>query len=251
LGFNGNANGVPHLERLTDEELIARLAQGEAAAFGQFYERYSKKVFGYALSILRNRADAEDACSEIFVAIASSAATYAGTGSGRGWLYTVARNRIMQLAKQRGRLQPTDPAALDAMREKTEEPAGLAPPEYEVVEDPDLNNLIKCLPRAQREVVVLEYLCCLDTNEIAGLIERTPKAVERLHERSIDLFRRRLEALGRDAASFRREWSRGRVRWAPVTRSRRFALKGPALGGGAFTRPAPTWSQVPPGLGRF
>jgi RNA polymerase sigma-70 factor (ECF subfamily) len=232
-----NGDGVLRPEWLSDEELIRLVAQDDAAAFGAFYERYHRRILGYALSVLGSRAEAEDACSDVFVLVAESAGTYAGTGAARAWLYAVARNRIMKVASQRGRLRLMDPAALDTIREEVEPPVGLAPPRYGIIEDPDLDNLIKCLPAAQREVVVLVYLGGLDTAEIAKLMERTPKAIERLHERAMGIFRERLEMLGRDAASFRLERSRQCVRAAPsVVRSRRLVLVGPAVGGSAFAR---------------
>jgi len=51
----------------SDETLYARAKTGDLRAFDELYARYERKIFGFVLSILRVRADAEDAFHECFV----------------------------------------------------------------------------------------------------------------------------------------------------------------------------------------
>src|SRR3954466_6933032 len=86
----------------TDGELIQRAAGGDRSAFELLYERYARPVFGLALRRLGDRMRAEDAVQETFAAIWRSARTYRPErGAGAPWLYTVARNAIVDRSRSR------------------------------------------------------------------------------------------------------------------------------------------------------
>src|SRR5439155_18026867 len=86
----------------TDGELIQRAGEGDASAFEDLYRRYARPVFGLALRRLGDRMRAEDAVQETFAAIWRSARTYRPErGPGAPWLYTVARNAIVDRGRNR------------------------------------------------------------------------------------------------------------------------------------------------------
>src|SRR5512138_2648019 len=86
----------PSDEPPTDAELLARVGERDRQAFEILYGRYVRSVFGLALRRLGDRGHAEDAVQEAFTAIWRSASTYRPErGAAGGWLYTVARNAIV------------------------------------------------------------------------------------------------------------------------------------------------------------
>src|ERR671914_1271183 len=88
---SGGDNG-----RLSDEDLIALVGARDRDAFGELYRRYTRPVLGLALRRLGDRGRAEDALQDAFAAIWRSAASYdTRRGEGGAWLYTVARNAIV------------------------------------------------------------------------------------------------------------------------------------------------------------
>src|SRR2546423_3806317 len=92
------------MERIapSDGELIQRVGSGDAGAFELLYRRYSRPVFGLALRRLGDRMRAEDAVQETFAALWRSARTYRPErGPGAPWLYAVARNAIVDRARNR------------------------------------------------------------------------------------------------------------------------------------------------------
>jgi RNA polymerase sigma-70 factor (ECF subfamily) len=93
----------------TDEGLYERLRQGDASAFDELYARYEVPLFGFLLSQLRSRADAEDAFHEAFLrALTSKEIELRGPGSLRAWLFRVARNEAanrLRGARRRGRAE--------------------------------------------------------------------------------------------------------------------------------------------------
>ena len=61
---------------LIDETVFYKIAAGEKSAFCELYEKTGNMVFSYALSLLRNREDAEDAMQETYLKIRSAAHLY-------------------------------------------------------------------------------------------------------------------------------------------------------------------------------
>src|SRR5258705_2325806 len=91
---------------ITDGTLIERVAAREREAFEELYARFARPVLGLALRRIGDRGRAEDSVQEVFAAVWRSAASYDRTrGSGGAWLYTTARNAIVDA--QRPRPVPT------------------------------------------------------------------------------------------------------------------------------------------------
>ena len=75
-----------------DENLILRMANGDGHAFTELYQLTSGAVYGFALSILRNREDAEDVMHDAFIKTYTGAVTYKPTGKPLAWILTIVRN---------------------------------------------------------------------------------------------------------------------------------------------------------------
>ena len=78
------------------------------------------------------------------------------------WLFTVCRNRALDLRKKEARMSELPDAALDAAT--SAEPAPTA-----VVEGRDLLTLVETLPPSQAEVVRLRFQAGLSYKEIAAI----------------------------------------------------------------------------------
>ena len=108
---------VPPDDLATDAELLARVGERDREAFELLYGRYVRSVFGLALRRLGDRGHAEDAVQEAFAAIWRSASTYRPErGAAGGWLYTVARNAIVDRLRRSG---PAADAELPELRPPT------------------------------------------------------------------------------------------------------------------------------------
>ena len=149
--------------RLTDGQLIERVAVGDRPAFEELYGRYSRAVLGLAMRRLGDRGRAEDATQDAFVAIWRSARTFdPGRGRGAPWLYAVARNAITD-----GLRRTPEPAAeLDEAR-----PGG-GPDPSERAESAwtawQVHRALEVLPVHERPVIELAYWRGLSQSEIAA-----------------------------------------------------------------------------------
>lgn len=103
------------IRRREDGALVERVRRGEVEAFEMLYRRHSGAVFGLALRMLRNRADAEDVLQEIFLQAYDRLPSFEGRSAFGTWLYRLSVNRCLDHLRSRGakeqaRNEPLSPA---------------------------------------------------------------------------------------------------------------------------------------------
>lgn len=93
-----------------DAWLARRVQAGESAAFEELARRYLRPVYAVVGSLLRERADIEDAAQETFLRVLDRIHTYDATRPFAPWLYTIARNtaRNRRKAASRHRVEPVE-----------------------------------------------------------------------------------------------------------------------------------------------
>ena len=167
----------------SDAELLARVGERDREAFETLYGRYVRPVFGLALRRLGDRGHAEDAVQEAFAAIWRSASTYRPErGAAGGWLYTVARNAIVDRLRRNG---PAVDAELPELAAHERGPAQQA-------EDSDVawrvHRALEELQPRERDVIELAYWSGMSQSEVAEYLHlplgtvktRTRSALARL-----------------------------------------------------------------------
>lgn len=75
-----------------DEDLAARAASGERAAFRELLTRHYDRVFRVVYSVLRNKSDAEDVTQEIWAAMPGKLHNWRGEAKVTTWLHRIAVN---------------------------------------------------------------------------------------------------------------------------------------------------------------
>ena len=79
-------------DKMSDEKLLLRVAEGDKAAFQQLYQNTDKTIYGFILSILRNPQDSEEVMQELYLKVWTSAGSYQSQGKPLAWMFTIARN---------------------------------------------------------------------------------------------------------------------------------------------------------------
>lgn len=80
-----------------DETLFYRISAGNKDAFCTLYEQTASAVYAYALSLLHNQRDAEDAMQETYLKIRSAAHLYHGKADNRQAGQPIWRNQRLRL----------------------------------------------------------------------------------------------------------------------------------------------------------
>lgn len=88
----------------SDEALYGRLIQGDLGALDTLYGRYQRHLFGFILSQLGNRQEAEDILHDAFVAVLHERNSgHRVPDCFRAWIYQVARNLCLNRLRSRQR----------------------------------------------------------------------------------------------------------------------------------------------------
>jgi RNA polymerase sigma-70 factor (ECF subfamily) len=154
-----------------DLDLVAAMARGEERAASELYDRHAAVVYGLALRMVGEAADAEEVVLDAFSQAWRDAARYdTSRGSVTGWLTTIVRTRALDLIRARGRrARMTDDIASD-----TEAPAGMSEgfpePDQRVVDGERASAVaaaLRTLPDAQRHAIELAFFEGLTHHETA------------------------------------------------------------------------------------
>jgi len=97
------SDGVLERDQL-DALLLTRVAEGNREAFAQLYDRFSSPLYGAAMQILRDTAEAQDVVQDAFLTLWEKAATFESSrGSAFSWAVTLVRNRAIDRVRMRRR----------------------------------------------------------------------------------------------------------------------------------------------------
>jgi RNA polymerase sigma-70 factor, ECF subfamily len=174
-------------EGLADEApLLARLRAGDGRAFEELVIGYQHRVFGVALRMLGNRAEAEEIAQETFLRAHRALGEFRGEARLGTWLYGIAsRLCLNRLASGPRRHERSDDLALaQAPAADTDAAGALERGELEAA----LHEAVAALPEDRRIVVVLRDLEGLSYDEIAEVLGLPLNTVRtRLHRARLDL----------------------------------------------------------------
>ncbi len=99
----------------SDARLVERVLDGDREAFAAIYERYSDRLFDFAVGMLRNREDAADAVADSFVTMAERLSQLRDPSRLRPWLYAVVRRECLRRLKARTKVAHGDDDQLAAL----------------------------------------------------------------------------------------------------------------------------------------
>ena len=148
---------------LSDEALVALAARGEDVALGALYDRFGRAAFGLAFRVLRDRALAEDAVQEAFLAVWRSAGRYVPEqAKASTWILTFVHRRAVDIVRRenRRRTEPFDDAP-QPVGEETHDVAWLR------FERERVQQALRELPDQQREALELAYYGGFTQSELA------------------------------------------------------------------------------------
>jgi len=183
----------------TDPELPARLARDLDGSFEALVVAHQRLVFGLALRVVADRADAEEVAQDTFVrayhALAGYEAERVAAMRLRPWLAQIAlnlaRNRVRRRPPPHRPLEDGDGQPLAVAAPSAAGPAELA---ERRVERDLWAGLLAGLPRGQREAVVLRHVEGLPYAEVAEVLGRPVGTVKTHVHRGVRQLREQLEA---------------------------------------------------------
>ena len=175
------------LEEQKLEQLMRRYQQADEAAAAALIARLSPQLFRFFLSQVRDRSQAEDLLQDFWLRMHHAARhTYRPGEPVLPWVYAIARRVQTDAYRRRSRIikhelpgekLPDLPAAVT----NSPESANL---------QPGVNELLACLPPAQRETVLLLKVAGLSLEEVARSTGTSIGAVKQRAHRAYVTLRR-------------------------------------------------------------
>lgn len=172
--------------RDSDERLMAAALQRDPVAFSELYRRHKDRIYGYCLARLMSREAAADATQEVFLRLLRSESETVDEPV--AWLFTVARNVVVDMLRKNGRLR--EDADLDE-----DSPAwsrlAAADSAEEMLTREGARNVFLALRRVSpryRTALILREIHAQTSRDIARALGTTVGAVDTLVSRARDAF---------------------------------------------------------------
>lgn len=196
------ARGRPELQggaAGADAALVQAAKAGDAAAFGELYERYRDPIYRFCLARTGSAHDAEDLTGDVFVKALQSLDRYQERGLPfAAFLYRIARNAAIDRSRTL-----KQPLSVDGL---VTEPASKQNVEIEATFAVERSILLAALTELKaehREVVVMRFIEGYSALEVAQVLGKTEGAVRTLQHRALDRLRKEFDNAERAAAKRR------------------------------------------------
>ena len=159
---------------------IRRIAKGDREALENLYRATRPAVYAYALSITKNRFDAEDVLHDCYITVWHSAGAYRPQEKAMAWIMTITRNLCFRLTRSQQRYLSL---------ESEEYFAGPAA-------DPDdrllVSQCMKLLTEEERQIVILHAVAGCRHREIGQMLKLKTGTVLSKYHRAIQKLRQAL-----------------------------------------------------------
>lgn len=164
--FDSDRNiAVRTLSLPNENDLLARIAQGDEAAFGVVFHHYQKKIYSYTFHLTGSKGLAEELVQDVFLKVWQHRTTLPGLLRFDNWLFTIARNKVFDLLKTMAKevafrrqmavmLDPASNAVDDSIFARENEER--------------LQKALDCLPPRQKQIFTLSRHQGLKHDEIAA-----------------------------------------------------------------------------------
>ena len=168
------AGGVANESDAIDVALVMRIAEKDADALADFYDRWMPTVRGLAQRILGEIADTDEVVEEVFWQVWQQAERFeVARGRVAVWLLTIARSRSLDRVRSRQRRRNEVSDTLDDGSSRLDQlsmDASADPGEF-ADQRARVAAALQLLPPDQRDVVLLAYFSGLSQAEIAERLQ--------------------------------------------------------------------------------
>ena len=173
----------------SDAELIRRLQAGDISAFDALFNKYRRGLMAYLVQRCSDHALAEDVVQDVFVRFVEHIQGLHPERGAAGWLYRVARNRMIDTVRRRRDVLPG--AALPEQADPLQAPPGEA---LERGEDTArVRSALARLPEKDRDVLTLRFFGDLAFKDIATTLKRPLGTVLWQSRRALQRLRQELD----------------------------------------------------------
>lgn len=166
------------MKNLPDEQLLARLRNGNLRAFDELYMRYAPVVLNFVRKLIKDQMRAEDITQDIFMRLYVKRKELDPALSLKNWLFVCARNASLDVLRSKW---ATDVDKSGELPEELRESLPDAQPGE--LSDGDALSVIRTvldrLPEKRAQVLKMSKLDEMSSRDIAERMGISPRTVEK------------------------------------------------------------------------
>jgi RNA polymerase sigma-70 factor (ECF subfamily) len=187
-----------------DRPLVRAAQRGDRAAFRALVEKYQRKVYQLAVSMLKDPDEAMDIVQETFVRVHRYLPSFKGDSSFFTWTYRIAANLCLDASRKKGRGERVEIDEVDADIEAHMDPpsAAFAGPQKAALNEElkeKIDEALQGLSENHRAILLLRELDGLSYEELAKVLGiRKGTVMSRLFHARLKMQRKLREYLGED-----------------------------------------------------
>lgn len=180
------------MKHLSDQELMSIVQAGDYSPASEIYDRYSARIYNFALRFLKNSEAAEDAVQEVFVKMLKHANQFNGDAKLSTWLFSITANWCRDFLRK----ADNKPKDSDDVLVQLPASAELSPDrDLEKREDEiRVQRALQALTPEQREAILLSRYQGLSYAEIAQISGCSEGAVKTRVFRAMETLKKALTA---------------------------------------------------------
>lgn len=155
------------LNQKIDEDLFEKIANGDNEAFAELYYASYKQIYGFILSLTRNKEDAEDLLQNTYIRIRNGSHLYKKQGTPMTWMCAIAKNQYLDFVRKYGKNRSID---FGEVENYVSEGFGARTHDAKKVEDRMvLESAFSVLGEQERTIIILHMINGLKHREISEL----------------------------------------------------------------------------------
>ena len=156
-----------HANSRIDEAWFEKIACGDNEAFTELYYASYKQLFGFLLSLTKNKEDAEDLLQNTYIKIRNGSHLYKKMGTPMTWMCAIAKNQYLDFVRKYGKNRNTDFGEVENY--VSEGMANVSDDASHVENKMILEYAFSILGEQERTIVILHMINGLKHREIAEL----------------------------------------------------------------------------------
>ncbi len=186
------------MEQSSDQQLITNYLKGDERSLNLLIGRYTKPMYGFVFSYVKNKEIAEDITQETFLKVFRNIRKVDKNKNFKSWIYTIAKNTTLDFFKKKKSLSFSlfedatgKNVLVEVLADKAKQPHELS----EMSESSSLFlGAIKTLSAKYRQILVMYYYEYFNFREIAEQLGEPINTIKSRHRRGLVLLKKAVVA---------------------------------------------------------
>ncbi len=175
-------------KKVTDEELVKLYLETQNVAyFNLIYKRYSGKIFGKCLSLLKHEDEAEDATQDVMMKILLNMSKYSGRSRFSTWIYSITYNYCIDFIRRKKK----DPSVyVDDFLDNMDVEDDVEDTFLLEMNVKRLKIILEEIPTSDKSILLMKYQDEMSIKEIGQILDKSESAIKMKIKRAKQKFKK-------------------------------------------------------------